>query len=112
MFLGINHIAMQIEGGAEELSQLYGRLLKAGAQIDRTTEHSTTLSVYFFDPDGNRLEIFAEKMSPEEGRSPAPGRWDEQASSAGAQSRVGDGKAKPGGGGVAQPPGNLRYHCV
>ena len=66
--LGINHIAMQIEGGAEELSQLYGRLLKAGAQIDRTTEHSTTLSVYFFDPDGNRLEIFAEKMSPEEGR--------------------------------------------
>jgi hypothetical protein len=24
--------------------------------------------VYFFDPDGNRLEIFAEKMSPEEGR--------------------------------------------
>ena len=66
--LGINHIAMQIEGGAEELGQLYGRLLKAGASIDRTTEHSTTLSVYFFDPDGNRLEIFAEKLSPEEGR--------------------------------------------
>jgi catechol-2,3-dioxygenase len=66
--LGINHIAMQIEGGAEELGQLYGRLLKAGAQIDRTTEHSTTLSVYFFDPDGNRLEIFAEKLSPDEGR--------------------------------------------
>src|SRR5262245_34690298 len=66
--LGINHIALQSEGGAEELKQLYGRLLNAGAQIDRTTEHSTTLSVYFFDPDGNRLEIFAEKMSPEEGR--------------------------------------------
>jgi catechol 2,3-dioxygenase len=65
--IGINHIAMQIEGGAEELRQLYGRLLAAGAQIDRTTEHSTTLSVYFFDPDGNRLEIFAEKLSPEEG---------------------------------------------
>ena len=60
--LGINHIAMQIEGGAEELSQLYGRLLKAGAQIDRTTEHSTTLSVYFFDPDGNRLEIFSQEL--------------------------------------------------
>ena len=65
--IGINHIAMQIEGGAEELRQLYGRLLTAGAQIDRTTEHSRTLSVYFFDPDGNRLEIFAEKLSPEEG---------------------------------------------
>ncbi len=65
--IGINHIAMQIEGGAEELRQLYGRLLTAGAQIDRTTEHSTTLSVYFFDPDGNRLELFAEKLRPEEG---------------------------------------------
>ena len=65
--IGLNHIAMQIAGGVEELSQLYGRLLAAGAQIDRTTEHSTTLSVYFFDPDGNRLEIFAEKLSPEEG---------------------------------------------
>ena len=66
--LGINHIALQIEGGTEELRQLYGRLLKAGAPIERTTEHSTTLSVYFFDPDGNRLEVFAEKLSPEEGR--------------------------------------------
>ena len=65
--IGINHIAMQIEGGAEELSQLYGRLLAAEAKIDRTTEHSTTLSVYFFDPDGNRLEIFAEKLRPEDG---------------------------------------------
>jgi catechol-2,3-dioxygenase len=65
--LGINHIAMQIEGGQAELQQLYGRLLTAGARIDRTTEHSGTLSVYFFDPDGNRLEIFAEKFSPEEG---------------------------------------------
>jgi catechol 2,3-dioxygenase len=65
--IGINHIAMQIEGGAEELKQLYGRLLNAGARIDRTTEHSTTLSVYFFDPDGNRLEIFAEKLPPEDG---------------------------------------------
>jgi catechol-2,3-dioxygenase len=65
--IGINHIAMQIEGGVEELKQLYGQLLTAEAQIDRTTEHSTTLSVYFFDPDGNRLEIFAEKLNPEDG---------------------------------------------
>ena len=65
--LGINHIAMQIEGGEAELGQLYGRLVQAGAQIDRTTEHSTTLSVYFFDPDGNRLEIFAEKLPEGEG---------------------------------------------
>ena len=27
-----------------------------------------THSVYFFDPDGNRLEIFSEVMDPESGR--------------------------------------------
>ena len=66
--LGLNHIAMQIEGGLEELRHLYTRLLNAGAEIQRTTEHSTTLSVYFSDPDGNRLEIFAEKWDAEEAR--------------------------------------------
>ena len=67
--LGLNHIAMQIEGGDDELKQLYGQLLKAGARIDRTTDHGLTHSVYFFDPDGNRLEIFAEQMEQEEGRT-------------------------------------------
>jgi catechol-2,3-dioxygenase len=65
--LGLNHIAMQIEGGETELAQLYGRVLSAGARIDRTTDHGLTRSVYFFDPDGNRLEIFCEMMQPEEG---------------------------------------------
>ncbi len=66
--IGLNHVAMQIEGGLDELRQLYTRLLNAGADVQRTTEHSTTLSVYFHDPDGNRLEIFAEKWDPETGR--------------------------------------------
>ena len=65
--LGLNHIAMQIEGGEAELGQIYGRLVNAGARIDRTTDHVVTRSVYFFDPDGNRLEIFCEMMQPEEG---------------------------------------------
>ena len=66
--LGLNHVAMQIDGGMEELRVLYGQLLAAGAEVQRTTEHSTTLSVYFSDPDGNRLEIFVDKWEAEEGR--------------------------------------------
>ena len=66
--LGLNHIAMQIEGGEAELRQVYGRVVNAGARIDRTTDHGLTRSVYFFDPDGNRLEIFSEVMDPEAGR--------------------------------------------
>jgi catechol 2,3-dioxygenase len=65
--LGLNHIALQIEGGETELRQLYGRLMQHGAKIDHTTDHGMTHSVYFFDPDGNRLEIFCEMMDPESG---------------------------------------------
>ncbi len=67
--LGLNHIAMQIEGGEEELKQLYGRLLNAGAKIDHLTDHGLSRSVYFFDPDGNRLEIFCEMMDEAGGRN-------------------------------------------
>jgi catechol-2,3-dioxygenase len=66
--LGLNHIAFQIEGGETELRQLYGRLVQHGAKVDYTTDHGMTHSVYFFDPDGNRLEIFSEVMNPEDGR--------------------------------------------
>ena len=60
--LGLNHIALQIEGGETELRQLYGRLVQQGAKVDFTTDHGMTHSVYFFDPDGNRLEIFSQEM--------------------------------------------------
>jgi len=66
--LGLNHIAFQIEGGETELRQLYGRLVQHGAKVDYTTDHGITHSVYFFDPDGNRLEIFSEVMDPDAGR--------------------------------------------
>ena len=66
--IGIAHVAMQISGGVAELQQLYGRLVEAGARINHVWEHSVSKSIYFFDPDGIELEIFCEKMSPEEGR--------------------------------------------
>jgi catechol 2,3-dioxygenase len=66
--LGLNPIAFQIEGGETELRQLYGRLPQHGAKVDYTTDHGATHSVYFFDPDGNRLEIFREMLAPEAGR--------------------------------------------
>ncbi|MBM3226364.1 MAG: hypothetical protein FJZ47_21585 [Candidatus Tectomicrobia bacterium] len=66
--LGLNHIAFQIAGGETELRQLYGRLVQHGTKVDYTTDHGMTRSVYFFDPEGNRLEIFCEAMDPEGGR--------------------------------------------
>ena len=64
---GISHTALQIEGGLDELKQLYQRMKDKGVKIDFTTDHGLSKSVYFFDPDGNRLEVFCETMTPEEG---------------------------------------------
>ena len=64
---GISHTAMQIEGGLDELTQLYQRMKDRGVEIDFTTDHGLSKSVYFFDPDGNRLEIYCETMTTEEG---------------------------------------------
>ena len=66
--LGMNHMALQIEGGLDELNELYQRLLDGGAEIDHLTDHGMTKSVYFLDPDGNKLEIYCDTMAPEDGK--------------------------------------------
>jgi catechol 2,3-dioxygenase len=59
---GFNHLAMEYEGGPEILEQLHQRLLDKGAKIDNIEGHNAGRhkSVYFFDPDGNRLEFYWE----------------------------------------------------
>src|SRR5262245_7835633 len=59
---GLAHTALEIEGGQEQLRELYERLKRCGAQVEFTADHVLTQSVYFFDPDGNRLEIFSQVM--------------------------------------------------
>ena len=59
---GLSHTALQIEGGETELRELYQRLKDHGVKVDFTADHGNSKSVYFFDPDGNRLEIFCESM--------------------------------------------------
>jgi len=55
--LGLNHFAVQIED-MDELKEVHRRLKSDGAQIDHLTDHGMTKSVYFRDPDGNRIEFF------------------------------------------------------
>ena len=59
---GLSHTALEIEGGEEQLKELYQRLKEYGAKVEFTADHVLTKSVYFFDPDGNRLEIFSQEM--------------------------------------------------
>ena len=59
---GFNHLAMEFEGGVDVLDQLHERLKDKKATIDNLEGHAAGRhkSVYFFDPDGNRLEFFWE----------------------------------------------------
>jgi catechol 2,3-dioxygenase len=61
---GLAHTALEIEGGQEQLRELYHRLKSYGARVEFTVDHVLTKSVYFFDPDGNRLEIFSQELPP------------------------------------------------
>ncbi len=55
--LGLNHFAVQVED-LEALTEVYNTLKDKGATLDRNTDHGMTSSVYFIDPDNNRLEFF------------------------------------------------------
>jgi catechol 2,3-dioxygenase-like lactoylglutathione lyase family enzyme len=59
---GLAHTALEIDGGESQLRELHDRLQRHGVRVEFTADHVLTKSVYFFDPDGNRLEIFSQEM--------------------------------------------------
>ena len=65
---GLAHTALEVDGGEKQLRELYARLNSRGVRVEFTADHVLTKSVYFFDPDGNRLEIFSQEMPPADGK--------------------------------------------
>src|SRR5262245_42160986 len=63
---GLTHTAMAIDGGPDELKEIYHRVRAAGAAIEMTADHGVSKSFYFFDPDGNRLEVFCQALHGDE----------------------------------------------
>lgn len=52
----VNHFAMEIRGEAE-LERMRQRLLAQGIEVVGPTDHHFIRSLYFFDPNGIRLEL-------------------------------------------------------
>lgn len=65
--VGLAHLALRLPGGDAELRAAYDKLKAAGVEVDHTSDHNTTHSVYFYDPDGNQLEIYVDLYSEREG---------------------------------------------
>lgn len=55
--IGMQHVSFEL-GSFAELQDAYRRFKENGVPIEYTTFHGVTKSVYFFDPDGNRLEVY------------------------------------------------------
>lgn len=57
--IGLIHVAFQVDSH-DKLREAYIHLLERGVEIDHATNHLNQRSIYFFDPDGNGLEIYYE----------------------------------------------------
>ena len=58
--LGVKHTAFAVDT-EEDLKHAYFALQDAGVPIYRAVDHTSQKSVYFYDPDGNLLEIVWER---------------------------------------------------
>jgi len=59
----LNHIAFRVST-PEDVKAYYDQFIASGVPIDHTVSHSyvtmgNTVSCYFLDPEGNRLEVYA-----------------------------------------------------
>jgi catechol-2,3-dioxygenase len=59
---GLHHMAWQL-GSVEELQAAYRELKAFGVPIESTVEHNVTRSIYFPDPDGNRVELYCDMVA-------------------------------------------------
>ncbi len=58
---GLHHTAWQLES-FEALQDAYRELGRLDIAVESTTEHNVTRSVYFHDPDGNRVELYCDMV--------------------------------------------------
>lgn len=58
---GLHHMAWQL-GSFDELREAHRELKAMGVPIESAVEHNVTRSIYFHDPDGNRVELYCDMV--------------------------------------------------
>jgi catechol 2,3-dioxygenase-like lactoylglutathione lyase family enzyme len=71
----VQHIALEVDSVAE-LEATKARLEAAGVPVIGVTDHTIFKSIYFFDPNGHRLELAANTGTPEMMHQLDEVKWD------------------------------------
>jgi catechol 2,3-dioxygenase-like lactoylglutathione lyase family enzyme len=71
----VQHIAFKV-GSMDELLAAKARLEAEGIAVVGPTEHTIFKSIYFFDPNGHRLELAVDTATPEMNRKLDEVKWD------------------------------------
>ena len=71
----VQHIALEVES-VEVLETAKARLEAAGIPVIGITDHTIFKSIYFFDPNGHRLELAANTGTPEMMKKLDEVKWD------------------------------------
>ena len=71
----VQHLALKV-GSLEQLEQAKQRLEAAGIEVVGITDHTIFKSIYFFDPNGHRIELAADVGTPEMMRKLDEVKWE------------------------------------
>jgi catechol 2,3-dioxygenase-like lactoylglutathione lyase family enzyme len=70
----VQHIAFKV-GSLDQLLAAKAKLQAAGIEVVGPTEHTIFKSIYFFDPNGHRLELAVDTATPEMNRKLDDVKW-------------------------------------
>lgn len=70
----VQHLALKVDT-LEELQTTKDRLEAAGIEVVGPTDHTIFKSIYFFDPNGHRLELAVDTATPEMERRLDEVKW-------------------------------------
>ncbi|HVL75534.1 MAG TPA: VOC family protein [Noviherbaspirillum sp.] len=71
----VQHLALKV-GSMEELIATKERLQAAGIDVVGVTDHTIFKSIYFFDPNGHRIELACDTATPEMMQKLDEVKWD------------------------------------
>jgi catechol 2,3-dioxygenase-like lactoylglutathione lyase family enzyme len=71
----VQHLAMKV-ASVEKLLEMKERLVAAGIDVLGPTDHTIFKSIYFFDPNGHRIELAADCGTPEMYKKLDEVKWD------------------------------------